>query len=76
MYMYILIHLFGYHATKLEGSVMASAYSVSLRLRLGARIQGWMTKFTSFQPLGNKQSLILVFGRLLGCTLEDVYKIL
>jgi hypothetical protein len=72
----MLIHLFGYHATKLRGLAIVTVYSASLQLRSGAQIQGWKTKFISFQPLGDKRSLIIVFGRLLGFTLEDIYKIL
>ena len=71
----MLIHLLGYHATKLGGSAIITAYSASLELRSEARIQGWKTKFTSIQPL-DKRSLIIVFEGILACTLEDVYKIL
>jgi len=71
----MLIHLLGYHATKLEGSAIITAYSASLELRSGAWIQVWKTKFTSIQPL-DKRSLIIVFGGILACTVEDVYMIL
>ena len=74
-YTYMLIHLRRYHATKLGGSAIITSYSASLELHLGARIQGSKIKFTSIQPL-DKRSLIIVFGGILVCTLEGVYKIL
>jgi hypothetical protein len=71
-----LLHLHDLVDTKLGGSAIITAYSASLQLCSGARIQGWKTKFSSIQLLGDKNSSIIVFRRLLGCTLEDVYEIL
>jgi hypothetical protein len=62
--------LLDFTPTKLGGAwidsstrpVIVTAYLTSLQLSSGAWIQWWKIKFSSIQPLGDKWSLIIVFG--------------